>query len=120
MLKNEINNKYNPKLRLNSICPYFTMFPLNFPFTVLNKANSDHWVLDPFCGRGTTNFAARLRNVNSIGVDSSLVACSIAESKFINPKPQKVSLLANEIINDYKDFDLPETAFWQMAYNSKT
>ena len=44
---------------LNGICPYFTMFPLDFPLGILGRrAKPDDRVLDPFCGRGTTNFAA--------------------------------------------------------------
>lgn len=50
-----------PRLRLNAVCPYFTMFPLDFPYQHLLDAQPGEWVLDPFCGRGTTNYAARLR-----------------------------------------------------------
>jgi hypothetical protein len=96
------------------------MFPLEFPFSVLNNAKLNQWVLDPFCGRGTTNFAARLKGINSIGIDSSLVACSIAESKFIQVKPEKIYRLATEIIKDYKKCDIPTEAFWEMAYNPTT
>ena len=47
------------------------MFPLKFPFKHLSRASKEDWVLDPFCGRGTTNFAARLLGLNSVGIDSS-------------------------------------------------
>jgi hypothetical protein len=43
---------------LNGICPYYTMYPLDFPLTALKRASNYDWVYDPFCGRGTTNFAA--------------------------------------------------------------
>ncbi len=46
----------SPILRLNTICPYYTMFPLSFPFRVLNGAQPSEWVLDPFCGSGTTSW----------------------------------------------------------------
>ena len=50
-----------PEFALNAICPYFTMFPLTFPLAVRHRrARCGEWVLDPFCGRGTTNYAARL------------------------------------------------------------
>lgn len=45
---------------LNAICPYYTMLPLGFPIAELKRAGGDDAVLDPFCGRGTTLFAARL------------------------------------------------------------
>ena len=40
---------------LNSVCPYYTMFPLDFPLARLAGASTGDWVLDPFCGRGSTN-----------------------------------------------------------------
>jgi DNA modification methylase len=56
-----------PLLRLNGLAPYYTMFPLSFPFDALEKSKQGEWVLDPFCGRGTTNLAARLRGLPYCG-----------------------------------------------------
>src|SRR5687768_1933571 len=42
-----------PRHRLNALCPYFTMFPLDFPLRALGRAKPGDRVLDPFCGRGT-------------------------------------------------------------------
>jgi hypothetical protein len=39
-------------------CPYYTMFPLDFPLAWLRRARPGEWVLDPFCGRGTTLYCA--------------------------------------------------------------
>ena len=58
-------------LSLNTVCPYYTMFPLGFPLGQLNTAQKDDWVLDPFCGRGTTIFAARLRGLGCVGIPQS-------------------------------------------------
>ena len=53
---------------LNAVCPYYTMYPLDFPLRVLKKhGKRGDWVIDPFCGRGTTNFAARLLQMPSVG-----------------------------------------------------
>ena len=120
MLASKSYNKYDPILRLNSICPYYTMFPLDFPYSVLKKAKSSEWIIDPFCGRGTTNFAARLRGLNSMGIDSNQVACAIAESKLIKVDSAKVYQLAKEIIYEAKEFDLPDGEFWAYAYHEKT
>jgi hypothetical protein len=50
---------YNPSFALNAICPYFTMFPLEYPLKVLRQHRvAKPVVVDPFCGRGTTLFAA--------------------------------------------------------------
>jgi len=46
---------------LNGIFPYYTMYPLEFPLRVLHRhTQAGDVVLDPFCGRGTTNLAARI------------------------------------------------------------
>lgn len=72
------------KGRLNAICPYFTMFPLEFPLGVLRDATPGQLVVDPFCGRGTTNYAARTLGLPSIGVDSSPVAVALSQAKLAN------------------------------------
>jgi len=44
-----------PSAALNAVCPYYTMFPLEFPLSVLKRFHtkkSKLRVLDPFCGRG--------------------------------------------------------------------
>ena len=70
------------KSNILMVCPYYTMFPLRFPQRLLLRHASPHaWVLDPFCGRGTTNFAARELSLASVGIDSSPVAVAIAKAK---------------------------------------
>ena len=77
---------------LNGVCPYFTMFPLQFPLRILQKrAKRGDTVLDPFCGRGTTNFAARLLGLGSLGVDSSPVATAITATKLARVSAQRKS-----------------------------
>ena len=67
---------------LNAVCPYYTMFPLAFPFGVLSRRSQPRqWVLDPFCGRGTTTFAARLLGLPSVGLDSNPLAAALAAAK---------------------------------------
>ncbi len=66
---------------LNHICPYYTMFPLAFPQRVLRHARKHQRVVDSFCGRGTTLFAARERRLISYGTDTSPVAVTISRSK---------------------------------------
>ena len=44
-------------LRLNAVCPYYTMFPLDFPFEQMASHGSTTRVLDPFCGTGSTLIA---------------------------------------------------------------
>src|SRR5262245_7275247 len=84
----------SPLYRLNGICPYYTMFPLAFPLTILRRASAGDWVLDPFCGRGTTLYAARLLGLPCVGVDSNPVAAAIASAKMCHVTPDDVATLA--------------------------
>ena len=40
---------------MNGLAPYYTMFPLSFPFDALANSKADEWVVDPFCGCGGTS-----------------------------------------------------------------
>jgi len=112
---------HHPLLRLNAICPYYTMFPLQFPFEALADANDNEWVLDPFCGRGTTNFAARIRGLPSNGFDANPVAAYIAMSKFVTVRPTEIIRLTRKLIKkNSKPQDIPEGKFWDLCYHPKT
>ena len=103
---------------LNGICPYFTMFPLDFPMGVLcGRAKPGEWVLDPFCGRGTTNLAARLLGLPSVGVDSSPVAAAIAQAKLVNATPEEIVAAAEQILADIPTTGVPTGEFWAAAFD---
>lgn len=103
---------------LNGICPYFTMFPLEFPLKILQKrAERHHSVLDPFCGRGTTNFAARLVGLSSLGVDSSPVATAITAAKLVHVSVQEILAEAKKILSNTESGEVPSGEFWEWAYH---
>src|SRR4051812_34354595 len=84
---------------LNAICPYFTMFPLEFPFGILKRgARPGEVVLDPFAGRGTTLYAARLLGMPAYGIDSNPVAVAISEAKLANTTPARIVRSARAIL----------------------
>ena len=104
---------------LNAICPYFTMFPLAFPHGVLDsRARPGDWVLDPFCGRGTTNFAARLLGLPTIGIDTDSVAVAATEAKLVAPKGGSEGIVraAREALRGPSPRELPDGEFWTLAY----
>lgn len=103
--------------RLNGICPYFTMFPLEFPFEILTQAAAGQSVLDPFCGRGTTNFAARMLQLHSVGVDSSPVATAITEAKLIEVSAINIVNEARAILKNADPGNIPSGRFWTWAYH---
>lgn len=107
--------------RLNAICPYYTMFPLSFPLSVLSNASTDERVLDPFAGRGTTLFAARLLGIESVGIDSSAVAAHLAAAKLAYCSATDVVQLATEVLENYvADEEMPHGEFWDWAYDRET
>ncbi len=103
---------------LNGICPYFTMFPLDFPLNILKRrAQAGDVVLDPFCGRGTTNFAARLVGLRSLGVDSSPVAAAITASKLATATVDDILDEARAILTEREARHIPASEFWQWAFH---
>lgn len=106
---------------LNGICPYFTMFPLEFPLGVLTRhAKRGEAVLDPFAGRGTTLYAGRLLGLRAFGIDSNPVAVAISQAKLANTTPGRVVAAAQRILEEIdKPSDLPTGAFWRLAFHER-
>lgn len=112
---------YNKENALNAICPYFTMFPLEYPNRVLRKHLKEKpVVLDPFCGRGTTLFSARTFGFPAWGIDSSPVAVAIAKSKLACCDIEAPLELAAKLISDIAPAELPDTPFFRSAYHKST
>jgi hypothetical protein len=110
----------NSLASLNAICPYFTMFPLDFPLGVLSRrAKKGDRVLDPFCGRGTTNFAARLLGLNSLGVDSSAVATAITAAKLVTTTSHSVVSETRRILATREPSHVPRGEFWRWSYDRR-
>jgi len=107
---------------LNSVCPYFTMYPLDFTLRVLaSESRKNKWVYDPFCGRGTTNLAARLNGMPSVGIDSSPVATAIAKAKVVEASVKSVVDCATQILSDAGEpEDIPKGQFWKWGYDTTT
>lgn len=107
--------------RLNAVCPYYTMFPLEFPLRVLTgRAAPGDSVLDPFCGRGTTNYAARLLGLSTIGIDSSPVAVAISRAKLAAATTDEVVDEARRILETRDGVRSPTGEFWRRAYHPDT
>lgn len=104
---------------LNGICPYFTMFPLAFPQGILQRhAARGDTVLDPFAGRGTTLYAARLHGLRAYGIDSNPVAVAISEAKLVNTTPGRITAVARHILKNFPAAaDVPEGPFWTLAFD---
>lgn len=106
--------------RLNGICAYYTMFPLDFPLRRLREAHRGAWVLDPFCGRGTTNLAARMCGLPSVGIDSSPVAVAIAQAKLSGATSSRVIDSCRKILAAERVTSVPHGEFWELCYHPET
>lgn len=106
---------------LNAVCPYFTMFPLEYPTKILKKLKSEAPVImDPFCGRGTSIFAARKFGLDAWGVDSSPVAVAIARAKLASCESKEVIELAQSLLSIPGEPQIPTTDFFKWAYHKDT
>jgi hypothetical protein len=108
---------------LNAVCPYFTMFPLDFPQRRIKRETSsgqEPVVLDVFCGRGTTLYAARTAGLKSYGIDTSPVAVAIAKAKLASTSLSSVIQLSKQILNTADDAAVPQGDFWRLAYHPST
>lgn len=108
------------KLYLNGICPYYTMFPLQFPLDHLHDIAPGSWVFDPFCGRGTTAFAARILGLSSVGTDVNPVAIAISKAKMAKSTPSRIVNLAERILSTVPAEKRPPGRFWELAYSEAT
>ncbi|MGC8495412.1 MAG: DNA methyltransferase [Syntrophobacteraceae bacterium] len=114
----DFSTTVNHVTALNGICPYFTMFPLDFPLNILKRrAQAGDVVLDPFCGRGTTNFAARLVGLRSLGVDSSPVAAAITASKLATTTVDDILAEARRILTEREARHIPTDEFWRLCFH---
>lgn len=103
---------------LNAICPYFTMFPLEYPLGVLKQYRAANpVVMDPFCGRGTTLFAARKLGLAARGIDSSPIAVAIARAKLAAVDTVRVMELARGYMEEHELAAMPDNSFFQAAFH---
>ena len=111
---------YKKEFAFNAICPYYTMFPLEFPMRILKQHRAKlPTVYDPFCGRGTTIYAARKYGLKSYGLDTSPIAVAIAQAKLASAELQDVMNLAEELIAKTPT-DMPDKPFFERAFSEKT
>ena len=107
---------------LNAVCPYFTMFPIGFPLRVLSRGEgAGGAVLDPFCGRGTTNVAARLLGLPSTGIDSHPLAVALTKAKLVSTNPKAIVKALDRILSESDEGeDVPTGDFWELAFEEST
>jgi hypothetical protein len=111
---------YQKDFAFNAICPYYTMFPLEFPMHLLRKHKAASPVVyDPFCGRGTTIYAARRLGLRSHGLDTSPIAVAIAQAKLASAEIENVIALGKKLVAVGAK-RVPDKPFFKKAFSRKT
>lgn len=111
---------YDRDYALNAICPYFTMFPLEYPLGIIRRQkHKSPVVIDPFCGRGTTIYAARRAELQSYGFDVSPIAVAIARAKLASATAEGTLNLAAKFLRTPPEH-VPEQRFFQRAFARQT
>jgi len=103
---------------LNKICPYFTMFPIQYPVQILNNIK-DAIVFDPFCGRGTALFAARMFGFKAYGIDSNPIAVAVSKAKLTDTTVNDIMRALDRALDFDCISEIPNSEFWQKAYNAE-
>lgn len=92
------------------------MFPLEYPLRVLKKNHArSRTILDPFCGRGTTLYAARHLGLPSWGIDTSPIAVAIARAKLARATLTDVTSLIDQLLA-FEPRAVPQTSFFRHAF----
>ena len=111
---------YDSDHALNAICPYFTMFPLEYPVRIIRKHRRQTPVVcDPFCGRGTTIYAARRAGLHSYGFDVSAIAVAIARAKLASASADAIMRRAAGYLQ-IEPQRVPDQPFFREAYSAET
>ncbi|WP_236042541.1 DNA methyltransferase [Roseibium aggregatum] len=77
-----------PEGRWAGFGPYYAMFPVNFARYIISEySNLGETVIDPFCGRGTTNYVSQVLGRNSYGCELNPVGWLYAKTK-VSPARQ--------------------------------
>ena len=96
VLKDWENEIWNiPNVKSNH--PEKTGHPCQYPIELVERCilaltNKNSWVLDPFCGVGSTIIAAIKNERNAIGIDKESEYCKIAEKRIEDLKAGKLKI----------------------------
>lgn len=112
--------------RFHALCPYFAMFPEAFVETWVERlTRPGDYVLDPFCGRGTTPFQALLMGRNVVASDINPVAYCVTRAKTNAPPVaairRRLTILEGEFQpSEWEDACNQLPPFFRLAYSPPT
>ena len=96
----------DPIGRWAAIGPYYAMFPLEFPFKVIEKySRPGDLVIDPFAGRASSIYAAATKGRHGLGIEINPLGWVYAQTKLKSASQNLVEKKLLDIFeraNDYK------------------
>jgi hypothetical protein len=95
------------------------MFKLAVPTRIIHRHAESKIVLDPFCGRGTSLYAARLLGKESIGIDLNPVAAAVSKAKVATIKKPRIESALRKGLRTLPK-NIPEGEFWQRCFHPET
>lgn len=100
--------KPNERIPIYNWFRFREAFSRDFVMLMLNQFNihEDHWILDPFCGVGTTLLAAKEEGVNAVGVDAHPVFTFVSKVKTQNYNLEQLKESIRKFFS--KRFEKPE------------
>lgn len=110
----------------HSLHPYPAKLIPHIPYYFINNSfliKSNDLVLDPFCGSGTVLVEAKIRNVQSTGIDLNPLSCLISRAKTRQYDFHSLSKISKSVLEDVyhvdqlDDVDVKNLDFWYSKKN---
>jgi len=102
--------------------PYYAMFPLEFALAVVGHfSKPGQSILDPFCGRGTTLYAASYQSRRGLGVEINPVGWVFGKTKLRAAQEKDVLLRLRDVAEYAHEFkevtkSLPQFFRWAFSF----
>lgn len=74
--------RFPPEQKIQHPAPFPLALPVRCIYSILNENKG--WVIDPYCGSGTTCLAAKLLGHSFVGIDISTDYLQLAEKRLLN------------------------------------
>jgi len=94
----------NTQYLTHGLHPYpARMIPQLAKKLIMNYSEEEDWVLDPFCGSGTSLVEARLNNRNSIGNELNPLAILLSKVKTTPLEKKELGRLAKKVLSEAQE-----------------